>query len=120
MIYVIHHRDKPDYERRMPLVYVGRGSPLGNPYKIGEFGTRAEAIAKYSTWLDYQITIDPVVEDELRRIEALDNAGDVALVCWCAPKRCHAEVIRDVINGFRLHRESPAGIETVRGKHVRF
>jgi Domain of unknown function (DUF4326) len=32
-------------------VYIGRPSLLGNPFKIGEHGTRNEVIAKYRVWL---------------------------------------------------------------------
>ncbi len=38
-------------------VYIGRPSPLGNPYKIGEHGTRHEVLAKYRAWLWRQINL---------------------------------------------------------------
>jgi hypothetical protein len=37
----IKNYPKKDY------VYIGRGSPLGNPYIIGKDGDRAEVIKKY-------------------------------------------------------------------------
>lgn len=33
-------------------VYIGRGSPWGNPFIIGKDGTRDEVIAKYEAYLD--------------------------------------------------------------------
>src|SRR5262245_58764119 len=36
-------------------VYIGRPSLLGNPFRIGEHGTREEVIAKYRVWLWRQI-----------------------------------------------------------------
>ena len=74
-------------------VYVARPSPLGNPYEIGRDGERAVVIQKYAVWLDERLRErDPVVLTALLGI----RAGD-ALVCHCAPKRCHAEVIAQVL-----------------------
>jgi len=36
-------------------VYIGRPSPLGNPFKIGRDGTRDEVVARYREWLWRQI-----------------------------------------------------------------
>jgi hypothetical protein len=86
-----------------PAIYVGRatrgrkGSPLGNPFKIGKDGTRDEVIAKYAAWLDEQLAeAGSAASLELARIRAvwLEHGG-IVLACWCAPERCHAEVIRD-------------------------
>ena len=34
-----------------PGYYIGRPSPLGNPFEIGRDGTRDDVIAKYALWL---------------------------------------------------------------------
>ncbi|OYV75010.1 MAG: hypothetical protein B7Z66_14450 [Chromatiales bacterium 21-64-14] len=73
-------------------VYVGRGHPLGNPYRIGQDGTREEVIEQYRTWL----------EDALRRenphvlaaLRTLRENSD--LVCSCAPAPCHGDVIAEI------------------------
>jgi len=81
-------------KRRAPLragvarIYVGRPSPLGNPFAIGRDGTREEVIEKYRAWLG---TTDAAL-DELIRIRAIP--GDIELECWCAPAACHADVIK--------------------------
>jgi len=36
-------------------VYIGRGSPWGNPFVIGRDGNRAEVIAKYEAWIRYYV-----------------------------------------------------------------
>ncbi len=70
-------------------IYVGRGTPLGNPYVIGEHGDRDEVIDQYAAWLDWQIQVcNPVVLTALAGLRE-----DSILVCSCAPLRCHAEVI---------------------------
>ena len=75
-------------------VYVGRPSPLGNPFEIGPDGGRAEVIQKYATWLEGRLRDrDAVVLTALMSIRPGQS-----LVCHCAPKRCHAEVIAQVLN----------------------
>ena len=77
--------------------YIGRGSPLGNPFVIGKDGTREQVIAKYRVWLNEQIMRkNPVVLDELNRLgnKAINEKG-LALQCFCYPKPCHGEVIKE-------------------------
>ena len=79
------------------IVSVARPSVLGNPYPIGQGpnSTRAEVIARYRLHLGAKFKErEPSVMGELRRLGRLDAEGkNVALVCWCAPLACHAEVI---------------------------
>ncbi|MDA8190782.1 MAG: DUF4326 domain-containing protein, partial [Gammaproteobacteria bacterium] len=43
-------------------VYVGRPSPLGNPFAIGPDGGRAEVIQQYAVWLEERLRDrDPVI-----------------------------------------------------------
>lgn len=77
--------------------YIGRGSPLGNPFVIGKDGSREQVIAKYRVWLNEQLMRkNPVVLDELNRLgnKAIDEKG-LALQCFCYPKPCHGEVIKE-------------------------
>ncbi len=73
-------------------VYVGRGTPLGNPYRIGPDGDRDTVVDRYAPWLKARIDEgDPVVLTALRGLP--ENS---TLVCSCAPARCHVEVIREL------------------------
>lgn len=70
-----------------PSRYIGRGTPLGNPFTVKEHG--AEALAMYKRWLWSKMkTDDPEVMRELRSIRANES-----LVCSCAPRPCHGDVI---------------------------
>lgn len=94
--------------------YIGRGSPLGNPYIIGKDGSREQVIAKYRVWLNEQIVRkNPVVLDELNRLgnKAIDEKG-LALQCFCYPKPCHGEVIKEklVKAMYNYFVENPNGI----------
>jgi len=81
--------------------YVGRkgpwgpGSLLANPYSRG---TRDDNCDAYERWFAEMLAASEKAQPgffrELRRLGALHHKGDLVLVCWCAPARCHAETIR--------------------------
>ena len=70
-------------------VYIGRGSEWGNPYKIGVDGTRNQVIAKYE---------DMIRADEImmKRAKLLLKGKD--LLCFCAPSKCHGDVLLKIAN----------------------
>lgn len=76
-------------------VYIGRPSKWGNPFVIGLDGTREEVVEKYEKWLwdeailDYGVYGSTVIVTELRGKD---------LVCWCAPKACHGDVLLEIAN----------------------
>jgi len=80
-------------------VYIGRGSPLGNPFIIGKDGTRAEVIDKYKPYLENALKEgNPVIVKAMNDISemSMQYAG-VNLLCHCKPKRCHGDVIKSII-----------------------
>lgn len=85
-------------------IYVGRGSPLGNPYRIGPDGTRDRVIVKYRYWLDFAIREKKMeVMVALRYIASKHAEGiPIRLVCYCAPLPCHAYVIAEVVERYVL------------------
>ena len=75
--------------------FVGRGSPLGNPYVLRDESERDRVCDQYQEWLDRHIIAGtPLIVNELMRLLDLARAGDLALVCFCAPKRCHGNTIK--------------------------
>ena len=79
-------------------VYVGRPSPLGNPYALGRDGSREQVIARYRRWLWAQLQAPGSAQErELRRLLAQARSGELELLCWCAPLPCHAEVVRSAL-----------------------
>lgn len=80
--------------------YIGRGSPVGNPYTVEEYG-RSQAIDLYKLWLNDQIAMkNSSVLDYLDRIAtaSVDRPDGARLVCFCSPRACHGEIIKHVIN----------------------
>lgn len=86
---------------KTPGEYIGRGSPLGNPYVVDPNATdpREEAIAKYRLWLIEQImNQNSTIIAELERLaEILLAEKTLNIQCFCAPKACHGDVIKEVL-----------------------
>lgn len=86
--------------------YIGRGSPLGNPYShkdgtkaLYRVETREDAIEAYRAYLE-----EAILQGNQRIIQELDRLayiameeGSLTLRCYCAPKPCHGDVIREVL-----------------------
>ena len=83
-------------------VYIGRPSLLGNPFRIGEHGTRQEALAKYGAWLWREIQKQSDVYRELLRLAELARKGDLTLICWCKQPNqeigCHGDLVKRAIS----------------------
>lgn len=78
------------YCKRAPHdVYIGRPSKWGNPFVIGRDGDRGEVIRKYEEHLRSR-------PDLLGAVEELRGK---ALGCWCAPERCHGNVLAELADG---------------------
>lgn len=86
-------------------IYIGRGSVWGNPYTHlplnntqakFQVPSRDAAVElyrnysreKYETDMFYKLCMDAIARDHLR-------GKEVVLVCHCAPKRCHGEIIAE-------------------------
>jgi hypothetical protein len=69
-------------------VSVMRPSVFGNPYVIGPDGDRAEVVRKFE--IDF---LERIRLDQSFRAAVLGLRGAAALVCCCAPLKCHADVI---------------------------
>lgn len=89
---IVHKRD---HTPTPSDVYVGRPSPLGNPYShlpirgTIQVANRDLAVEHYGRWLLSKIReADPKVLEALAAL-----TPDSTLVCFCAPQRCHAEMI---------------------------
>lgn len=79
-------------------VYIGRGSPLGNPFPMTNYSSdeRERVIEAYKEWFNDKLEAqDPNVLRELSRIKSLLKEQPVSLGCFCAPKNCHGDVIKE-------------------------
>ena len=70
-------------------VYIGRGSKWGNPFVIGKDGNREQVISKYEAYIR-----SPQC-DKLR--QSLHELQDKTLGCYCAPKACHGDILKIMV-----------------------
>lgn len=77
--------------------YIGRPSVLGNPYKMPQY-SREECVSKYREYLQIKMQSDNAISREIRKLaEYHKREGDLTLICWCAPKSCHGDIIAEII-----------------------
>lgn len=80
-------------------VYIGRGTPLGNPFKaVYGVSTRQEVIALFKKHLWRQIQNGTITLDYLRSLDGK------RLGCSCYPKACHGDV---VVQAVKWAKEQP-------------
>lgn len=70
-------------------VYIGRPSKWGNPFVIGKDGSRDVVIQKYRDWISTQPHLVAQAKQELRGKD---------LVCFCAPAKCHGDILLAIAN----------------------
>ena len=83
-VYNKYHKDAPK-----EAIYVGRGTPFGNPFVIGKDGDRDGVCDKYEEMILNNIELQNLVKEKLK---------DKDLICFCYPKRCHAETLLRIAN----------------------
>lgn len=82
-----HYQGKP---LPAPNLYIGRGTPLGNPYTVEAFGKKALSLFAVYLW-------KAVFDRDAAILAALNSIGPShSLVCSCAPKPCHGDVVLEV------------------------
>jgi len=91
---VLNQRDlrrTADDEVWLHAKYVGRPSEFGNLFIVGRDGDQEECVMKYEAYLDQHPELVAQIKRELRGWN---------LICWCKPKRCHADIQLRIANGF--------------------
>lgn len=76
-------------------VRVDRGTPFGNPFKLHSEKERQDVCDKYHAYFYEKLKANAKFKanvDDLEKIYKL--YGKLELLCWCAPKPCHADIIR--------------------------
>jgi hypothetical protein len=113
MITVVNKRHHTEPAPNTVRFYVGRGTCLGNIYatKPSKYdpipvATRDEAVDKYAEHLQSHLELNKLgignsetleICAYLNRIYHAAKRGDVELECFCAPLRCHADVIKQLV-----------------------
>lgn len=83
----------------VPALYIGRGTPLGNPNTRQDIPDTAKNLTAYRRHL-----WGLIVARDAKALEWLGRiTEDTALVCSCAPRPCHGDV---VVAAWRWWREN--------------
>lgn len=90
--------------------YMGRGSPLGNPFFMKNESMREEVCNNFHSYFVEKVNNnDPIITKELERlIELWINKRTLNLRCFCSPLRCHTNSIKEYLvwelsnRGFKL------------------
>lgn len=87
-------------------IKVDRQSILGNPFYMKSESERDDVCNKYQMYFEKQFKdcVENNIEfsnqfiNELQKlVEIYKKHQKLRLFCWCSPKRCHAETIRDYV-----------------------
>ncbi len=101
--------NKHNHKPTINDIYIGRPSPLGNPFTHLETSTKAqvkvatreEAIERYKVWIKEKIkNRDPEVLQELTAIINKAKNVDINFVCWCHPKSCHGHILKKLLDNY--------------------
>ena len=68
-------------------IRIDRRTKWGNPFVIGRDGDREAVIHKYTRWLAGEMVLGRISPED---VAALSGKR---LACWCAPDRCHGEIL---------------------------
>lgn len=82
-------------------VYVGRPTKWGNPFPMHAESERDKVVADYRAFLARSPQLVAEARAELRGKD---------LVCWCAPRACHADVLMAAANSDAPLAELPVPI----------
>jgi hypothetical protein len=75
----------------LPIVYVGRPTKWGNPFKVNNLRTHSGCVQLYEDWIENN--------ENLQRDAVLELAGK-NLSCFCKiGEPCHADILLKIANG---------------------
>ena len=80
------------------VVYIGRPSVLGNPFVMTSEAQRTEVIAKYKVYFEKKMLGDMQFVKAVEWIVERARTHDVVLGCFCAPRACHGDVIKEYVD----------------------
>lgn len=93
---VIHMNSAPVNWQKRPdeYVYIGRPGPFGNPFPLKEpanTSSRTQSIEKFRKYFVERLHDDKEFYD---MVKSLDGK---TLVCYCAPRACHGDIIVEYV-----------------------
>lgn len=73
-------------------------SILGNPYYMADESMRDEVCDNFDNYFDKKIKTDSEFRHAVMELVVLViNGEDVVLGCFCSPRRCHCDTIKNYV-----------------------
>lgn len=97
MIEILNLRTHQCIHKYAYHVKIDRSNPLGNPFYMANESQRDKVCNQYQEWFNNTVLISKQVSsytELLRLLDLYKKHGKLKLFCWCAPKRCHGETIK--------------------------
>lgn len=94
--------------RAMPHMNIGLpASPFGNPFRIDKdtIQNRDDAIELYAEWIQRPA--------QAHLLHQLDSLRGKTLVCWCTPRRCHGDVLIQLLREKASYADTQSEAEIV-------
>lgn len=92
-------------------MYIGRGTPLGNPFRLKSAGgifTREESIEAFESYLRAKLAERNMeVCCEMNRLYRIARERELILLCSCAPLACHGDVVRRILLEAHAAKQGP-------------
>ena len=76
---------------------VDRSSTVGNPFNMKNESARDKVCDQYRDWFYYAAHNQDFFNYLNKLSEVYKQHGKINLFCWCSPKRCHAETIKEYL-----------------------
>lgn len=92
MIRIINLRNYKLHEDEV-LIRVDRQTVVGNPFFMKDESMRDTVCDKYEQYFNTHVQQAGKFKQYIDNIIEQSKTKDIALGCWCYPKRCHAETI---------------------------
>lgn len=87
------------YKTDENYVYIGRGSVYGNPFKMNHEKEREKVCGLYREYFYKELETNQIFKTAINLlINKAINAKYLNLACFCAPKQCHGDIIKEYID----------------------
>lgn len=73
-------------------VKIDRTTRWGNPYKISNTLSRAQAISLYKQYIVGEILAGHITKEDFLVLKGK------RLGCWCAPLPCHGDILKEIVD----------------------
>lgn len=105
MFQVANLRNGAGTKAKYTKLSIDRTSALGNPFFMKDESMRNEVCDKFEIYARNELKMNKTGKFYAAFKELylkFINGEDLSLMCWCAPKRCHGDVLVKLLNEFKV------------------